>query len=54
MEIICVYETIGLLQDILCEVKTSNKALWEKVGQLEKILKLLCQKEKESCLLLGK
>ena len=33
MEIICVYETIGLLRDILCEVKTSNKALWEKVGQ---------------------
>ena len=38
MEIICVYETIGLLRDILCEVKTSNKALWEKVGQLEKMI----------------
>ena len=32
------YETIGLLQDILCEVKTSNKALWEKVRQLGKMI----------------
>ena len=30
--------TIGLLQSILCEVKSSNKALWEKVEQLERKL----------------
>ena len=29
---------LGLLQNILCEVKASNKALWEKVEQLEKRL----------------
>ena len=30
--------TIGLLQSILREVKSSNKALWEKVEQLERRL----------------
>ena len=29
---------LGLLQNILCEIKASNKALWEKVEQLEKRL----------------